>query len=120
MKIRIKAERYYLTPKPQLTRAMFDYLYDNWWKVKNHLYDRDLVVKTIEIRINQALSWMDYHFYITINGNRHIHLSASAHDFEKFQKQKLDYETDESKKGWGAEYVSRKAHFTKYVINNRS
>lgn len=74
---------------------MFDWLWCNWYKVKNNVYptDKSFAVETIDIRINQALQWMDYHFYITINGVYEYHISASEYEFKQFQeiKSRMEY-----------------------------
>lgn len=87
MKIRIKSERYGTTPAPSITKNMMEYF---WAKKYPYIY-RPLgnlsPVESINIRINQALPWMDYHFYVTINND----VESEGHTFHvQFNKSEVE------------------------------
>jgi len=89
MKIRIYSEKYGITPAPSITKNMMGY----FWAKKYFIVYRQLSnlspIESIKIRINQALPWMDYHFYVTINNDveskdHTFHIQFNKHEVEKY------------------------------------
>ena len=114
MKISIKSQPYGITPKPVLTKAMFDWFWDNFHKVRNahqSIYN-PIVITDLKIRINQALSWMPLHFYIRVNGQEEFHIECPLYQIKQWQieKEKLTKEFD-------TDYRSRKYNFNKWCLN---
>ena len=87
MKIRIKPERYGITAAPSITKNMMEYFWSKkYFIVKRHL-DNLSPIESINIRINQALPWMDYHFYVTINND----VESEEHTFHiQFNKSEAE------------------------------
>ncbi len=93
MKIRIKPERYGITAAPSITKNMMEY----FWEKKYFIIDRQLghhfPIESINIRINQALPWMDYHFYVTINNDvesedNTFHIQFNKSEVERYFEDK--------------------------------
>lgn len=112
MKIKINFEKFGLTPAPTASKQMFDWFWGSFWRIRNNVRFETPVIETIDVKINQAMSYMDFHFYVTINGTYQYHISASKFAFEQFQKEKLKYE---QMYDWGKKYMSRPKHFFEYT-----
>lgn len=104
--IKIRSEPYGIQPAPKLTKAMFNWFWANFYKVKNGTGISFGEFWKIDIRINQAIFHMPYHFYITINDSIETHIEAYDYDFVKNleKKKELAVEFDE-------EYASRRYDF---------
>lgn len=123
MKLSIKSESYGITPAPKLTKRMFEFL----WSKKipfilnhnKHLYP----VESINIRVNQALFWMDYHFYITFNNdveneNNTFHVQFGENDIKRYLESKQDTDSimfEDYQKG----YDSKKWNFYSNILGYR-
>ena len=119
MKLKIVSEKYGITPAPVITNDMMTYFWSKFDLIARN-NEIDWPIESIHIRVNQALPWTDYHFYVTINNdietNEHTyHMQFGKYEIAKYAKEKLDRNHImfvDYQKG----YNSKKWHFLQNVM----
>jgi len=80
MKIRFYPEAYYAQQAPSLTKELMWGFYNRlqWLWLAEDIDE----IKTLDVRVNQALSYMPIHFYVTVNGKHKYHFDSGNFKYE--------------------------------------